>query len=531
MNQKITYLILLSIAGGVITALAWFPGCTGLVTLFSLVPFFILAEITEPNDKKFGNRLLFIRILPGFLAFNIVALAWIRIAGYPLLVTAVAGNSFIMAFTFWLAWTVLQKAGKILGNISYIILWLAMEYATNNLAILSPWLNMGNSLAKNTSLIQWYEYTGVAGGTAWILSVNMMTAGLIMSISARVKRSIIIRNSIITLFLVFIPPALSLLVTKSTDFQTSNDKPSEVLVIQPCIDPYTDKFSTPFISQLDEIILTARANATENTSWIVTPETVIDDPINLGEMESDIYVNRIRELLAGYPNAVFILGATTYTPGTDTTLHNSAIMIDAGGPVAYYHKSKLVPGIEKSFSGLFAFMQHLFPYLGGTGAGYTGQKSPTLLENPADGSSAAPVICFESAFGGHVSQFVREGAGIIIIITNDGWWKNTYGYYQHLTLSSIRAIESRRPVVRAANTGISAIISPTGVITSQLPWWEPGTIKASVQPGKKITFYVRYGDMAGRVASTMALFILLIHIVAIPFRKRFSQKKSATDAT
>jgi apolipoprotein N-acyltransferase len=519
-KQDTIVLIGFSVAGGIISALAWYPFYPGIVLLFSLVPFFILANHTDGSNERYGKRLLFIRVLPGFLAMNITALAWVRIAGIPLLITAIAGNTLIMAITFWTGWLISNRPGRKYGSIFIIICWLAMEYATNNIDIFSPWLNLGNGFAGEPGIIQWYEITGVSGGTAWILLSNAMLAEALTAMMSDKCKTLIINRLILFLITIALPPVLSLFMTPGTD-KTDQSK-AEILIVQPCSDPYEKKFTTPFIQQLEEVLEMAEPGINNLTSWIITPETTIDDPISLDSLNNNRYITEIRKFLSGYPQAVFVLGATTLDQPPRKELHNSALMIPCEGKITWYHKSKLVPGIEKSFRGNFSLLQKIFPYLGGTDGGFTGQKSPSLLTHPSDGGSAAPVICFESAFGGHVAGFLREGAQFLVVMTNDGWWKGTAGYSQHLAFSSLRAIETRRYVARAANTGVSAIIAPDGKIIARLPWWEKGTISQTITLSDRVTIYARYGDIIGRMALTVAIFMILIRFVAIPLRKRYS---------
>ncbi|MFO7575806.1 MAG: apolipoprotein N-acyltransferase [Bacteroidales bacterium] len=515
-RKRILTLILLSTLGGVISGLAWLPFFTGLFLFISFVPFFLITEEQFPKNNRFGNRLPFLIMLPGFLIFNITAIAWIRIAGVPLLITAIIANSFIMTFTFWLAFIIKQKAGKVTGNASIIIFWLAMEYATNNLSLLSPWLNLGNGLAGETFLLQWYEFTGVAGGTLWILLTNMLLAKAIVVLKQEHVTNLVLKLFFPLILLIAVPPLLSLLLLNRQGINTR--RTTEVVLIQPNRDPYTEKFTVPFDRQLEELLSEAAQAVTENTKWIITPETTIDDPVNLSATDADPYVAAIREFTSGTNPPAFVLGAVTSTPGPPVRLHNSALLIRPDEPVTYYHKSKLVPGIERTMGGTFSFLQKIFPNLGGTSGGYHGQATPALLVNNADSTAATPVICFESAFGEHVAGFVRMGADFIIVITNDGWWKGTYGYYQHLTLSRLRAIENRRTVVRVANTGVSAIIDTRGRIIAEIPWWEKGTLNQTIETFTDLTFYTRHGDILGRTSATMALFIIILHLLAFPLR-------------
>ena len=127
--------------------------------------------------------------------------------------------------------------------------------------------------------------------------------------------------------------------------------------------------------------------------------------------------------------------------------------------------------------------------------------------------SIAPIICYESIYGDYVRQFVKQGAGAIFIITNDGWWKKTSGYQQHNMYAKLRAIETRRYIARSANTGISSIINPLGHIQQSVSWDKKDVIIASVGLGNYQTFYVKYGDLIGRLSAFLAVIILLYFFV------------------
>ena len=125
----------------------------------------------------------------------------------------------------------------------------------------------------------------------------------------------------------------------------------------------------------------------------------------------------------------------------------------------------------------------------------------------------APIICYESVYGEFVTEYVKKGAQVLAIITNDGWWSDTPGYKHHLLYARLRAIETRKPVVRAANTGISALINPIGEIVQQSTWWKPAAIHALVQPRIGFTFYSQHGDYLGRLALLITTLIFVILVI------------------
>ena len=186
-----------------------------------------------------------------------------------------------------------------------------------------------------------------------------------------------------------------------------------------------------------------------------------------------------------------------------------------------YHKSKLVPGIEMQFAnGPGRLISRILPYLGGTKWGYGMQEERTCFTHNILRKKVAPIICYESVFGSFVTGYVKNGAEALFIITNDGWWKNTSGYKQHLYYASLRAIETRRPVARAANTGISCIIDIRGRRTTESDWWSPATVRGEIIPETRITPYVKYGDFLMMISAGISIIMLLVIFVILPLRKK-----------
>ena len=123
------------------------------------------------------------------------------------------------------------------------------------------------------------------------------------------------------------------------------------------------------------------------------------------------------------------------------------------------------------------------------------------------GTKVAPIICYESIYGEYVSEYVRNGANLLAIITNDGWWNNTEGHKQHLSYARLRSIETRKNILRSANTGISAVINYRGEIVKTIGYEQEGLINKNVGINNKITFYTKSGDYIFRLC---LLFIIII---------------------
>jgi apolipoprotein N-acyltransferase len=127
----------------------------------------------------------------------------------------------------------------------------------------------------------------------------------------------------------------------------------------------------------------------------------------------------------------------------------------------------------------------------------------------------APAVCYESIYGEFMSGYIRNGADLIAVITNDGWWGNTAGFKQHESYARLRAVENRRWLVRSANTGISCFIDPSGKVINPQPWDATAVIKMAIPANKGLTFYARYGDLLSKIAMAGTIVLILADIVFI----------------
>lgn len=197
--------------------------------------------------------------------------------------------------------------------------------------------------------------------------------------------------------------------------------------------------------------------------------------------------------------------------------HNSAIKVDTTLNLEFYHKSKLVVGTELTpYPKVFCPLDNM---LGGVMARDLPQGyAKNLWIEP--GVRIAPVICYESVYGEWCRGYVKDGAQALAIITNDAWWGNTPGYRQHLRYACLRAIETRRDVIRCANTGISAIIDQRGNVIDKTSWWQPAVLRGRINLSDRKTHFVLYGDIVGRMSVVFSLLMLLSLVVRLITNKR-----------
>jgi apolipoprotein N-acyltransferase len=155
--------------------------------------------------------------------------------------------------------------------------------------------------------------------------------------------------------------------------------------------------------------------------------------------------------------------------------------------------------------------------MGGTSGSLGRQTEREVFEGPK-GAKVGTAICYESVFGEHVAEYVRKGANLLFILTNDAWWQDTPGYKQHLAYACLRAIETRKYIARSANTGISCFISDAGEIINQTKWYEKTSISLNVPLNKFSTFFVLHGDILAKLLSILSILIMVVGLV-FRFRK------------
>lgn len=414
----------------------------------------------------------------------------------------------LMAAVFRLYYQMRKKTNLIFSFGGLLSFWVGYEFLHQWWDLAFPWMTLGNGFANFHQLVQWYSYTGVFGGTMWVWTINLLLFVLIWQKKEKINVYSNTGIGLTALSLLVIPISVSLLLYSNYE---EHKNPSQIVVVQPNIDPYVKFGSMPPEAQLESLIQLSEKVAKPNTEFFIWPETAISAERGIDENEFRSYpaYERILQFLENYKNGNVLSGIESYQlysdPKTPTAREvsagvfwdpfNAAVLVDRSSKLQFYHKSKLVPGVEQlPFGRALSFMKPLFAHFGGSTGGYGSQPEPSVFYAQS-GIGAAPVICYESIWGNYVAEYIKQGAQFIAVVTNDGWWGDTSGKDQHLQYAKLRAIENRRWVARSANTGISAFINQRGDIVQQTAWWEPTAITQEINLNEDLTFYTRYGDI------------------------------------
>lgn len=515
--------------------LAWPPiPYSAPLLLIALLPVLLHTESIIQSDNKRKEKRIFWTTFLVFFIWNTASIYWVFNAmnaflsvPVSLLISLIPFGlaPLLMATCFWIYGKLRKRLPLLLSLLALASLWTCYEYLHQWWDLAFPWMTLGNGWANFHELAQWYSFTGVFGGTWWIWGSNI----LIFLLCVEPKKAKTYAAALAAWLTV--PMATSLYIYSSYEEPFN---PSQIVVVQPNVDPY-GKFS--FIShqeQLENLMRLSESVAPVNTEFFIWPETALSDPNGINEDEFREYpqFSEIQGFLMKFPNGNVLSGIESFQvysePRTITARDyggvyidhfNAGVLIDNSSKLQYYHKSKLVPGVEQlPFGEKLAFMKPLFQHFGGTTGGYGKQSEPSVLYS-ASGIGAAPVICYESIWGNYVSDYINKGAQFIAIITNDGWWGNTSGKDQHLQYAKLRAIETRRWVARSANTGISAFINQKGDIVEKTSWWEEAALTQEINLNEEITFYSKHKDWVF-FASGIILILTIIGFLKNSKRKQ-----------
>lgn len=499
------------------------------VSTFTMLIFFAWVPLLFIANKETNRIRFFLFALLTMFIWNAGTTWWIWNATAPGAIGAVVGNSFLMSIPLWGFHIFKTKYGNNIGFLSFIVFWLTFEYIHLNWQLSWPWLTLGNVFATHTNWIQWYEFTGVSGGSLWVLLANLMVYKSVTN-----RRSL--TQMIATTIILLLPVALSYFVHPKADTK-SHPATSNVIIIQPNIDPYSEKFDVASTDgQIRKLINLSEKNIDANTRLVLWPETALPIAVWQDKVKQNTAYKPVFDFVNRHPGITLQTGIETLKnygkekatntarkserDGTYHDAFNAAIILKANEPVQFYNKSKLVPGVE-TLPDFLLWLGPIFEKFGGTAGGYGHDKEAVAFKVPGNPYITAPIICYESIYGEYITNYIKKGANLLTIMTNDGWWANTPGHKQHLNYARLRAIETRKWIARSANTGISAVINSNGDIAETRPWNQAAAIKYAIPAVTGETFFVRNGEVIFKFALFIMIVLLGYHFIMI-LKKRFS---------
>lgn len=368
------------------------------------------------------------------------------------------------------------------------LLWVALEWVRSFFFIGFPWASLGYSQHQFLNLIQFAEFSGVYGISAIVIGVNLVVFTVLHQ-RGRGRGRVLLTALILILSLTVwgawrrtqlaaLPPAHRL----------------RVALIQGNIEQdkkWRPEFQEATIARYEQLTRQAVAQGVDLVIW---PETAV--PFFF---QSDVtYQGRLLALVSETKTPLLFGSPAFKQNGLEVTLFNRAYLVSSTAQVlGYYDKMQLAPFGEyiPFHDSLLFFLDKLVEGIGDFAAGTV----PTIF--PLAGNKFGVLICYEGIFPDLARRFVAEGAEFLVNITNDAWFGRTSAPYQHLIMEAMRAVENRVPLLRAANTGFSAVVEPDGRVRVRTALYEPAFLVEEIAWPRVTSFYTAYGDVFARLCA------------------------------
>ncbi|MBL0293702.1 MAG: apolipoprotein N-acyltransferase [Saprospiraceae bacterium] len=498
-NKPITASYKYAALGGILLGLGHLEQPLAYLDFIGMIPFLLILK--KYREGEITRREWVFSLYFGLVLWNVISTFWVMNTAFVAGMIAVYANAFLMTLP-WRLFVMIEKwVGRKLNLLILVSFWILFEFGHCEWEISWPWLTLGNSFGSIVDWVQWYEYTGVFGGSLWIWVINLLGYCVYLKQDKFYK---------ITLALTIIVPVLISLFIKITT-KISRENPRECLIIQPNYEPHYEKFNVPAYIQINHFKQLIESKIDSNTAYVILPETSFD-PLNLTDLKEDPVLGELKKSIEKFPGATVISGLGGYVfldrknpkylegevvqiNGKDSVycVANAVVMFDKGLDYQIYYKSKFVPGAEIfPYRNFLFFLKPLILKLGGANMSWMSQSDRTPFGQHGD--KIAPIICYESVYGSYIGKFVKNGAQFLVVMTNDGWWDNTPGHRQHLNMSKLRCIETRKWMARSANTGISCFIDPLGKVIEPTHYDESAALNGKVYLNDEKTFYTEKGD-------------------------------------
>ncbi len=466
----------------------------------ALIPFLLLLS-------RWSSRQAFMRgTIAGFF-FYAVLLYWIpAVPAYYGGLSPVFSVMIYLLFglflgLFWglFAWSfaLVRKKFSLKAYLLAPFLWVTTEYILTHLFTGFPWGLLGNSQAFNLYFIQLASVTGVYG-----LSLTIILFQCLICLSALKKNP----------RLLLLPLGLLLAVHTGGYLSINSRQADEVTfkgaVIQgntPAATDFSAVDSGRFMSLFNRHLELSRRAYEEGADLIVWPELSVPLCFTCDFGIYPLLSRRLFDFVQKTGCTLLVGSNESSSAGGETEYYNAAVCVSPDLSLSSYYKTHLVPfGEYTPYKFIFGFLSTFTHAIGELTPGQE------LRLHKFKGHEFGSPICYEIIFPDLVRKFTQRGAGFLVTITNDGWYGTSSAPYQHFAIAVIRAVENRRYLLRAATTGISGVIAPTGRVLSRTGLNTQAFLTARIAINKDQSPYVRFGDWLSCLSLTItALFLIL----------------------
>lgn len=511
--------LLLGIISGIMLGLS-FPPIPFFPLLFAaFIPYFIVIE--KRTSLASINRFTYFAIF----IYNFITLYWVgswqpdtdpflMVAGVALLFF----NPCVFLIPSSLYYLAYKKFGRKAALYLFPMFWVVVEYLYSISDFRFPWLTLGHSLPYFHSFIQIADIIGSFGLGLLVIYINIFFYEAFKNFTSQKKY---IKQIVIALILLLVPILYGALKVNQL---TKSDSKLKVGVVQPNLNPWKKWEAGNLTEQLNLYLALSEKEIRNGAEILIWPETALPVYLMGGGYEglvNSIYTfcdtNNVY-LMTGMPYATFYFDSTKApkeakktSSGNYYTSYNSIIMFKPGSrEVPMYGKVKLVPFGEKvPLVDYIPFLGDLIKWNVGISSWNEGTEQKVFEVSAEDEKhKIAGVVCIESIYPRFITGFVNNGAELIVVVTNDSWYGNSSGPYQHKEMSALRAIENRRTVVRSANGGISCVIDKKGNTLIETEMFTRASFTYDVELNSDETIYTKTAYVLPVISLIISLFVM-----------------------
>ncbi|CUS81137.1 apolipoprotein N-acyltransferase [Candidatus Kryptobacter tengchongensis] len=534
---------LLAFVSGVLLSLSFPPLKTGFFATIGFVPLLFLIDRLENYKQLFRYSYI------AFFFFNLFTLYWVGgwskeadpflMVGCVLLILV---HPILFFLPMWFYMFIKKNYGGKLHLFIFSFAFALFEYFRSTTELAFPWLTIGNTQTYFLEKIQFIEFTGIYGLSFLILTVNVIFYLALKEIF-REKNFLsksALRYFIVGVLIYILPDVYGVYVLKSSD--EDSFKEMKVGLIQPDINPWL-KWEGTLAEQLELYMGMTKdlIRREPDVELVVYPETAITYYFLLSPYRYHFnwFKSQIDSLnvaiLTGFPDARFYDDPSQAPPSShiikDTGQRYDAynamgLFLPGSDKIQKYAKMILVPfGERLPYADVFHFL--IEPLQWGVGiSNWAKGKDTTVFEMKRRNGEIVKFsggVCYESIYPSLIREFVKRGAQFLVVITNDSWYGNTSGPYQHFQYSILRAVENRRSIVRCANGGISGFIDPYGRVQRKTRFHEKTQMADVIRLNDEKTFYTKYGDIIVHISGFAVVLAFLFTMF-----KKFKTKRGFT---
>src|SRR5256885_10103518 len=514
-------------ASGLLGTLCFPPFNQSWLCWIALTPLIVAVWFSGENSRRRWLRNLLLGYVAGIVFFTFT-FSWLGALGDLYQSFFLHGLSLLLSiylamhFAFW-AWFIgsirppafIASWRNLLVAFVAASAWVTHEWTRGWLFSGFGWNGLGVALHAEWPMIQIAEFTGVVGLSFAVVFANIIAVTTPLRLFAEARTHRMRPHFDLTLTMVGIVALLAFGLHRGQ--HPSSTKPVRIATVQAGV-PQLQKFDPQFTGEvferfrrLSEIALAANPPP----DLLVWPESSMPDPVRDQNTESHRFVTDF----SAATKTDLMLGTLDFEKGHD---YNAALLISkAGEQVQIYRKTHLVP------FGEYIPLRRSFPLFAAVASTWvpgdlTAGAKHTVFDLTNGNVHVAPLICFEDTVGDHVRRFVLNGANLLVDVTNDGWFLQSSGSRQHLANAIFRCVETRRPMIRAANTGVTCFVNEFGRVTQILQDDTGNTFNEGVLTGgmsvpqeRQMTFYAQHGEWFAEscaVISALALVSIFVRL-------------------